>query len=152
MLTATLQTQRDLLLHTCGGLTGEQLATRSVEPSSLSLLGLIRHLTEVERSWFRTRFADEDLPPVYFSEDRPDADFDDGTAESAPEDLARYLDEVEQAQAVIDAHDLDDAFYSRSRGVELTLRWVLLHIIAEYAAHNGHADLLRERIDGTTKR
>lgn len=152
MLINTLEKQRALLLHKCEGLTGEQLATQAAEPSTLSLLGLLRHLTDVERSWFRTRLVGEDLVPVYFTEDRPNRDFDDGTPEGAEDDFGRYLEEVELVRAVIDSHDLDDSFYSARRHTELTLRWIVLHMIAEYAQHNGHADLLRERIDGTTDR
>jgi hypothetical protein len=148
-LVGQLDHHRATLLIKCAGLTGEQLALQSVEPSGLSLLGLVRHLTDVERVWFRNRFAGEDVTDIYFAEGNPDSDFNDLDPDRAQDDWARHCAEVDLARAAIEGRGLEETFVSSTRGV-LSLRWVLLHMIAEYARHNGHADLLRERIDGAT--
>jgi hypothetical protein len=148
MLARYLAYQRSILLRRCAGLTGDQLATRAVPPSSLSLLGLLRHLAKVERRWFRERFASAHLDPLYDPALGPDADFDDLDPARAPTDYARLLDECRRADAVAASAALDDTF--QLDGEECSLRFVYLHLIGEYARHNGHADLLRERIDGVT--
>ena len=147
-----LDYHRQTLLRKCAGLTADQLRARAVPPSSLSLLGLVRHMAEVERSWFRRRVAAQDAPRIYSDDTRPDADFDDVDAADPPADLATYSAEVEAARAAVAGRSLDDTLVGRRKGSELTLdlRWVYLHMIEEYARHNGHADLLRERIDGRT--
>ncbi|WP_410875576.1 DinB family protein [Nocardia sp. A7] len=150
MLQSWLDFHRQTLLGKCGGLDGEQLATHSVEPSSLSLLGLVRHLTEVERGWFRVSAAGEDIEPVYGTEDEPDADFDDLAALPAEEVFAAFHAEVDACDATVAGLSLDHVFHVPWRSDDYTLRWVYLHMIEEYARHNGHADLLRERIDGVT--
>jgi uncharacterized damage-inducible protein DinB len=148
MLEGWLNYHRQTLLQKCAGLTAEQLKQRSVEPSSLSLLGLVRHMSEVERAWFRRGVAGEDLTPIYFTADNPDGEFDD-VADADPEaDFALFRTEVELADKVAQGRSLDETF-SR-RGKDICLRWVYIHMIEEYARHNGHADLLRERIDGVT--
>jgi hypothetical protein len=134
------------LRHKCAGLTAEQLARRSTEPSGLSLLGLVRHMTEVERGWFRRGFAGQPADPPYCTADTPDADFGDATASSAELDLAAYLREVELVRAAVQGRSLDETLPA----ADTSLRWIYLHMIAEYARHNGHADLIRERIDGVT--
>ncbi|MGZ4626703.1 MAG: DinB family protein [Kineosporiaceae bacterium] len=147
-LEAWLDLHRATLLHKCAGLTPEQLATRSVPPSSLSLLGLVRHLTEVERSWFRRRLDRQAaLPYLYCSDGNPDGDFDDVDPARADEDRAAYEREIAAAREVAARYWLDDVGLTQ-RGEEVDLRWIYLHMIEEYARHNGHADLLRERIDG----
>ncbi len=143
-----LDYHRDTLLTKCAGLTGEQLATRSVPPSGLSLLGLVRHLAECERSWFRVRIDGQQLEDLFCSDESPDGDFDDGVAANAEADLAIFREEVALAREAVAGHDLD-ATYVRPKGT-LDVRWTYLHMIEEYARHNGHADLLRERIDGVT--
>ncbi|HWB65573.1 MAG TPA: DinB family protein [Mycobacteriales bacterium] len=145
-----LEYHRGTLLTKCAGLSGEQLATHSVEPSSLSLLGLVRHMTEVERSWFRRRFAGEPVEPMYYTEANPDADFDDLDAASAEADFAAYRAELDAVRQVASDRSLDETFVHPRTGSTLDLRWIYLHMIEEYARHNGHADLLRERIDGRT--
>ena len=151
MLDAWLDFHRATLLMKCEGLDAEQLTTRAVPPSSLSLLGLVRHMTEVERSWFRRVLLDEDAGPVYYSADNPDADFDDVGAADATADMARFQDEVERCRRITSEHpDLDALARRRRRGHEVSLRWIYVHMIEEYARHNGHADFLRERIDGVT--
>ncbi len=149
MLEGWLTYHRQTLLHKCAGLTAEQLKRRSVEPSSLSLLGLVRHMAEVERGWFRSRFAGEDLPSIYCSEDNLDGDFDDVADADAEADLEVFRTEVALADDAARGHSLDETFLGR-RGALISLRWVYVHMIEEYARHNGHADFLRERIDGAT--
>lgn len=150
MLRAWLDRHRDTLLWKCAGLDAEQLRTRAVEPSTMSLLGLVRHMTEVERGWFRCAAAGQDLAYVYCSEDNPDGDFAD-VADADPEaTFAAYRAEIAQADAAVAALPLDHTFRHRRRADDYSLRWVYLHMIEEYARHNGHADLLRERIDGFT--
>ena len=89
-LEAWLEFHRATLLLKCAGLSAEQLATRSVPPSTLSLLGLVRHMTEVERSWFRRGLAGEDVPPLYYTDDNEDGDFDDTDPARADDDLAAF--------------------------------------------------------------
>jgi len=148
-----LDYHRTTLLAKCAGLTGAQLASRSVPPSTMSLLGLVRHLTDVERVWFRRRVAGEQIPAVYWSDESPDGDYDDLDPAGAEADFAAYAAEVDAAMAVLAAHDYDDTFsFLHGDGAEETIdvRSLVLHMIEEYARHNGHADLLRECIDGST--
>ena len=153
MLESWLDYHRATLLLRCEGLTDDQLRTRSVPPSSLSLLGLVRHLTEVERNWFRRVLAGEDVTAMYSSATNRDGDFDDvGTADVAG-DMARFRDEFARCRDVAaEHHDLDELGTGRRGGqaVSVSLRWIYVHMIEEYARHNGHADFLRERIDGVT--
>jgi uncharacterized damage-inducible protein DinB len=146
MLQAFLDWQRATLLYKCAGLTGEQLARRTVPPSSLSLLGLVRHMTRVERAWFRMRFAGEpvDYP---FGGDR-EAPFEQADASRAASDYARLTEEIKLADAAAANASLDDTF--SHDGEVMSLRLIYLHMIEEYARHLGHADLLREQIDGAT--
>ncbi|WP_066363620.1 DinB family protein [Herbidospora mongoliensis] len=146
-----LDYQRDTLAWKCEGLTGEQLRLRGVEPSSLSLLGLVRHMADVERAWFRIRLNGEDLPPIFFTDEHPDDDFD--ALDSAPveEVFATWRTEIETARKISAETDLGALMKKPNRAGELmSHRWILAHMLEEYARHNGHADLLRERIDGAT--
>lgn len=150
MLEGFLDYQRSSLLLKCAGLTAEQLAGRATPPSTISLLGLVRHLADVERTWFRTRFAGEPLPSLYSTPEYPDGAFDLADAGRAREDWQALLDEQAAARAAVAGMALDDTF-THPRFGTMALRWAFNHMIAEYAQHNGHADLLRERIDGTTR-
>ncbi len=150
MLAAWLDFHRQTLLIKCGGLTGEQLKTRAAPPSTLSLLGLVRHMTEVERGWFRRRVAGEDVGYAYSSEADPDGEFDHVDTADPELDYAAYLREIELARQAAAGHGLDETFYHSHRRAEMSVRWVHVHMIEEYARHNGHADLLRQRIDGAT--
>ena len=146
-----LDYHRRTLLHKCAGLTGEQLTARAVAPSSLSLLGLVRHMAEVERGWFRRRVGRQpDLPTLYCDDTHPDGDFDLTDAAGAEADFAAFLAECELADAEASGRSLDEIFPSPRDGTPMDLRWVYLHMIEEYARHNGHADILREQIDGVT--
>ncbi|GGL92434.1 hypothetical protein GCM10010129_40210 [Streptomyces fumigatiscleroticus] len=149
MLVAVLDAQRATLKLKCSGL-GPQLALRSVSPSSLSLLGLVRHLADVERRWFRAVLAGHDVELRFSSADAPEGDFDGAGPD--PEVVAAswtaWHAEVAFAEAfVAQAPHLDIEGHDPWRGT-VSLRWVLIHMIEEYARHNGHADLIRERIDG----
>jgi uncharacterized damage-inducible protein DinB len=148
-LTEFLRCQRLTLQLKCQGLDAEQLARRAVEPSTLSLLGLLRHLAEVERSWFRRRFAGQDVPKRYQTPEHPDGDFDGAVADEAvvAEAWQAWRDEVAFAERFTAATDLSFVG-TDSAGGQLSLRELLVHMVEEYARHNGHADLLRERIDG----
>ncbi|MCW2752857.1 MAG: hypothetical protein JWQ32_268 [Marmoricola sp.] len=141
--------QRQTLELKCSDLGPEQLARRSVPPSTMSLLGLVRHMADVEHSWFRRTLAGLDEPRIYRTDDEPDADFDGAVADQAVVDeaWARLREEQAFADAFIEgSEDLAKVTeYPRGR---VSLREVLVHIIEEYARHNGHADLLRECIDG----
>jgi hypothetical protein len=150
MLDAWLDYHRQTLLWKCAGLTADELARRSTEPSGLSLLGLVRHMAEVERGWFRHGFARERVGTLYCSDERPEGDFDDVDAAGAERDMAAFRQEVGLARAAVAGHSLDESFLQERRGSEVSLRWIYVHMIEEYARHNGHADLLRERIDGAT--
>ncbi|MEU0399353.1 DinB family protein [Streptomyces sp. NPDC006197] len=151
MLAGFLADQRATLALKCAGLEDE-LARRSVEPSTLSLLGLVRHMADVERHWFREVLAgEEDAGPLFSSPDSPDGDFDGASADPAA--VTEAWEAWRAAVAYSDrftaeAPHLDVSAQDGWRG-EVSLRWVLIHMIEEYARHNGHADLLRERIDGT---
>ncbi|TPQ23200.1 DinB family protein [Streptomyces sporangiiformans] len=148
-LVAYLSDYRLTLEMKCAGLDAEAMARRSVEPSNLSLLGLVRHLAETERSWFRRVMARQDVPRLYRTEADPNADFNGAVPD--PEVVAQawenWRTEVAFAeQFVEEAADLEVA--GDNGGEPIALREVLVHMIEEYARHMGHADFLRERIDG----
>jgi uncharacterized damage-inducible protein DinB len=148
ILEAFLEWQRHTLLNICAGLSAEQLAERPVPPSNLSLLGLVRHMAKVERAWMRERIAGETLEPMYDPALGKDADFNDLDPAMAEEDFARFDCECRLADAAVAGKSFDDTF--ELRGETYSVRLVYVHLTNEYARHNGHADLLRERIDGTT--
>jgi uncharacterized damage-inducible protein DinB len=153
MLRAWLEYHRDTLLMKCDGLSPEQLAERSVPPSTMTLLGLVRHMTEVERNWFLRIFAGETAPPLYYSDDDPDGDFDNVDPSRFDDEMAMFYETLErcrEAEAVALSLDENGAVERSGGRGPVSLRWIMIHMIEEYARHNGHADLLRERIDGTT--
>ncbi|MEU6977295.1 DinB family protein [Streptomyces sp. NPDC046371] len=148
-LTTMLDFQRDTLAMKCEGLTAEQLRDRAVGPSALSLLGLVRHAAEVERGWFRNVINGESSRSPWTpagSTDRADFDVDDADVDEA---FAVWREECRRARAIVDAADSLDVTGHIDEEA-FSLRYVLVHMIEEYARHNGHADLLRERIDGVT--
>jgi uncharacterized damage-inducible protein DinB len=149
MLDGFLDWHRATLLHKCAGLTGGQLARQGVPPSRLSLLGLVRHLAAVERTWFRRRFLGESLDELYWRPDKPDAAFEEVDPDRADTDMDTLISEWEACRQAVAGASLEATFTSERWG-EMSLRWIYLHMIGEYAHHNGHADLLRERIDGAT--
>ncbi|HEU4512923.1 MAG TPA: DinB family protein [Nocardioidaceae bacterium] len=150
-LEAFLDYHRATLLMKCEGLTDGQLRSRAVPPSSMSLLGLVRHLTDVERGWFRRVWLDEQAPPLYWTTEYHDHDFDDVDTADVQDAFRRYLEEVEVSRRITAEHTDLGATSARAReGGPVSLRWIYAHMVEEYARHNGHADLLRERLDGVT--
>jgi hypothetical protein len=138
LLDGWLDCYRLAAVRKCAGLTYDQLAARSCPPSTMSLAGLVRHLTEMERAYAQ-RLARPDLPLRYVTDESPDGDFEDATAEQVQADLVTFTEHWDRSREVMAALPLDDR-----------LRWHYLYLIKEYARHLGHADLLRERIDGAT--
>jgi uncharacterized damage-inducible protein DinB len=145
--------QRGTLELKCAGLSPEQLAQRSLDPSMLSLLGLIRHMAEVERNWFRRGLANwenrHEIAPLYKTPDNPDADFTGAVADKTVVDEAweTWRAEIAFTDAFVAESPLEVSIEPPGHQA-LSLRWVLVHLVEEYARHNGHADVLRERIDG----
>ncbi|MFG2094804.1 DinB family protein [Streptomyces sp. NPDC048612] len=152
MLESWLDFHRATLPLRCAGLEDRQLRLASAAPSTMTLLGLVRHLAEVERNWFQRVFAGQDVPPLYGEGGgftlAPDLGIDAA--------LADWRAEVARSRELIATASLDDSgtLSEREAGFlgdqRVSLRWILVHMIEEYARHNGHADLLRERIDGAT--
>lgn len=141
---------RATLAMKCAGVTEEQARTASVSPSALTLMGLVQHEAEVERNWFRRVLLGEDVPSIYGprSAEGHDGGFDptlDITFETA---CRTWQDEITAARANCSDRGLEDT--SPFMGGDVTLRWIYTHMIGEYARHCGHADLIRERIDGVT--
>jgi uncharacterized damage-inducible protein DinB len=150
MLEGWLEFHRQTLVMKCAGLTGKQLKTAAAPPSSLTLLGLVRHMAEVERWWFRRMAVGDPIGDLYCSEESEDGDFDDIEDADPAADFATFEAECAAARAAVADRSLDDTFRNPRREADMSVRWVYLHMIEEYARHNGHADLLRERIDGAT--
>lgn len=150
MLEAWLEWHRATLEKKCDGLTSEQLRERSVEPSPLTLVGLIRHMAEVERSWFQRVLGANDAPMLYAEPDNRNAAIDSVENADADADIAIWRDQCTEARRVMDGIDSLDFTGTRRNGEVVSARWVLVHMVEEYARHNGHADFLRERIDGKT--
>ncbi|MEV0601803.1 DinB family protein [Streptomyces sp. NPDC050315] len=143
-----LDFHRATLAMKCEGLTDEELRRQSMPPSTLSLLGLVRHLAEVERTWFRDVINAEDVPLIWSDEGDRQVAYD-ATGATRSEAFAAWEAEVAHARRIeAAAPSLDVTGHSRLWG-EVSLRLVMLHVIHEYARHNGHADFLREGIDGT---
>ncbi|MFC5721019.1 DinB family protein [Streptomyces gamaensis] len=154
MLEGWLDFHRATLALKCSGLDDAQARTAAAEPSRITLLGLVRHMEGVEHHWFQGVFAGHEEPLRY----GPEADFgfaldpDQGLDEA----LAAWRAEVERSREAIAGRSLDDSGHLAEQNAaflgseEVSLRWILIHLTEEYARHNGHADLLRERIDGTT--
>ncbi|MGW4732832.1 DinB family protein [Streptomyces shenzhenensis] len=146
-LTSFLDYQRATLAMKCQGLTGEQLKRKAIPTSGLTLLGLVRHAASVERSWFRFALNAEDVRPLWPGKvDGTSAEFHVEDAD-VDEAFGVWREECVRARAVASSFaSLDDTV--TCGGVTISLRYVLTHMIEEYARHNGHADLLREAIDG----
>ena len=149
MLEAWLDFHRITLERKCHGLSPAQLRRRAVPPSALSLLGLVRHMADVERNWFRRALAHEEAPPHYRSDHAPTGAFDHVDTADVEEAFATWRAECTHARTVVASFsDLDALGLDAARPGRPSVRWVLVHMIEEYARHNGHADLLREVIDG----
>jgi len=150
-LEAWLDFYRSTLALKCEGLDDEQLRTAAVAPSPLTLLGLVQHMAEVERNWFRRVLVGEHAPPIYDPGADPaghDGGFEVSDQASYRTAKAIWQDEIARARANCAARGLDDT--SPYMGAQVSLRWIYTHMIGEYARHSGHADLIRERVDGAT--
>jgi hypothetical protein len=146
LLDGWLDYYRASLLAKCDGLSGEQLVARSCEPSSMSLLGLVRHMTEMERVYGH-RLADWSIGLLYCTDENQEGDFDAATAGGSEADLKTFRQHCVRTRQIMVSHQLGDTFGKTNSH---TLRWFYQYLIKEYARHLGHADLLRERIDGAT--
>jgi uncharacterized damage-inducible protein DinB len=144
-----LDFHRTTLAQKCEGLDDEQAALASVPPSGLTLTGLVQHMAEVERNWFRRVLAGEQAPPIYDPQadpDGPDGGFKLAEGAALGDALGVWRAEIARARELCGARPLTDT--GRFMGQDVSLRWIYVHMIEEYARHNGHADLIRERIDG----
>ncbi|WP_327113864.1 DinB family protein [Streptomyces sp. NBC_01341] len=149
MLEGWLQWHRETLMAKCAGLEAAQLARTTVKPSTLTLLGLVRHMAEVERWWFRRSLAGEALGDVFTGPEDGNEGLDGVGVADAAQAFECFRTELRLCDAAAAGRGLDETFVS-PRGVSLSLRWVYVLLIQEYARHNGHADFLRERTDGAT--
>ncbi|MDH6119142.1 DinB family protein [Kitasatospora sp. GAS204B] len=150
MLAAWLDFHRKTLAVKTAGLTEEQLKRRSVPPSTLSLLGLVRHLAEVESYWYQVILLGGEDTAVYGTAEDPDFDFNGADQADPAEAFATWRRQIELAEQAVCGLPLETVGKRRRGGEEVTLRWIQVHLIEEYARHNGHADLLRECVDGVT--
>jgi uncharacterized damage-inducible protein DinB len=149
MLRAFLDYQRETLAMKCDGLSDDELRRRASRPSALTLLGLVRHMAEVERTWFRRVIGAEDIPLVWSDQGDYQVAYDTTGASSA-EAFAAWQAEIEHSRRIEQAaSSLDVTGYQARWDEDVSLRLVMLHVVLEYARHNGHADLLREAIDGS---
>lgn len=149
ILEGWLDFYRVTLALKCEGLDEDQLRVSSVPPSGLTLRGLVQHAAEVERNWFRRVLHGEDAPPIFGPRDHPeghDGGFDLSAQSSYGAASAIWQEEIRCARANCAARELDET--SPFMDGVVSLRWIYTHMIAEYARHSGHADLIRERIDG----
>ncbi len=145
-----LELYRDTVPMKVAGLSADQLCARPVAPSTLSLIGLVRHLRFVEQYWF-AKIATDLSEPLHYTENDFNGDLNEGSPETVWDDLQGYADEVARARQLAAAiTDLDAPLPGKRHGKQVNLRWVYLHMIEEYARHLGHVDLLRERLDGAT--
>ena len=149
MLSAWLDLQRATLEMKCDGLSDEQLREQAIPPSSLSLLGLVRHMAEVERNWFRPVLGGEEMATIWAPDMDREAAFRDVATADVAEAFRLWRAECDHARALVAKAPSFDVRGFRSSGY-VSLRWVMTHMIEEYARHNGHADLIRERLDGST--
>ncbi|MDR7086082.1 putative damage-inducible protein DinB [Aeromicrobium panaciterrae] len=150
ILETFLQWERATLLNICAGLTGEQLALQPVPPSNLSLLGLVRHMAKVERTWFRIRAGATGIEPLYDLSLGKDYDFEHLVPEDAPAAFEQIQEEWRLGDEAVADLSFDHSF--KNHGEDMSLRMTYVHMIGEYARHNGHADILRQAIDGVTGR
>jgi len=153
LLHAFLDWHRVVLIRKAEGIS-EAGARIRLPPSDLTLLGLVRHMAEVERDWFRRRFTAQDAPPLYYSDDDEDCDFHPSDTDTMTDALAALRAEIAYAQNATAGVPMDTLAAAvpptqRIAGWQPSLRWILIHMIEEYARHCGHADLLRQAADGS---
>jgi uncharacterized damage-inducible protein DinB len=150
LLEGYLGWQRSTLLAVCDGLRADQLVQRPLPSSRLSLLGLVRHLTKVERTWLRIRAAGEDVQPVFDPALGKDHDFEHLVAADAAGAVERLQQEWGAGDRAVAGMGFDEVY--DVGGESWSLRMTYVHLVGEYARHNGHADLLREALDGVRGR
>jgi uncharacterized damage-inducible protein DinB len=148
-LLAFLEWERATLARKCDGLSPDQMRQASAPPSNLTLLGLVRHMADVERGWFRRTLAGEDIQDRYSSDADVDGDFDNVDTGDVDEAFASWREECGLADEIMSRRALEATGRQRT-GREVSMRWILNHMIEEYSRHNGHADLIRQAIDGAT--
>jgi hypothetical protein len=146
LLDGWLDYYRATLLAKCEGLTGDELVARSCQPSPMSLIGLVRHMTEMERVYGHS-LAEWGIGWLYCTDENEEGDFEAVTAAGTTADLETFRAHCARTREIMATHQLADTFGPRQ---SYTLRWFYLYLIKEYARHLGHADLLRECIDGAT--
>ncbi|WP_199034046.1 DinB family protein [Glycomyces salinus] len=144
-----LDFHRETLRLKCAGLSADQLRLASVPPSNMSLLGLVRHLTDVENWWFRELLLGDTDFDQYHRDEEPDRAFEAVSDADPAAVLELHRTAITACKEAAASRNLDDTF-EHPQGGPSTLRWVYVHMIEEYSRHNGHADLIRERIDGAT--
>jgi len=149
-LTAYLDYYRATVEMKCRGVTAQQARARSVPPSTMSLHGLVRHLASVERWWFQQNFERREVPFLFFTADTPNLDFEPPKDADFAADLETWRAECAVAREIVAKHDLDDTARPLDWDEDVDLRWLLLRMLAGYAQHCGHIDLIREGIDGRT--
>jgi hypothetical protein len=151
-LTAFLDYQRAVLARKAFGLTDDQVRTATCPPSDLTILGLIRHMADVERNWAQRSMNGGDAGPIYYGAAHPygdeDGDFHPPPEATIADALHAYWREIAAGDVIYARFDLDDV--ERRERATYSLRWILIHLIEEYARHCGHADLIRQAIDGST--
>jgi len=153
MLIAFLDYYRDSLILKSEGLTDEQARTCAVPPSDLNITGLIRHMAEVERHWFQRWFIENGAEPIFYSDEDGDGDIHTGPNDTLADAIEAWEKEVQRAREITAEAHPDDvakrvATDPSRAGFQPSMRWILIHMIEEYARHCGHADLVRECIDG----
>jgi len=148
LLVGFLEFYRSVFARKAEGIDDEAARTATCPPSILTITGLVRHMCEVERGRFRRGIGHESVPPIYYSDEDPDGDLHVGPDDTIADALATWWGEVDRARAILGDADLETVI---ERGdEEISVRWIVLHMIEEYARHCGHLDLLREAIDGQT--
>jgi len=149
VLTGFLEYHRRTFELKCTGVAPARLSERGQPPSTMSLHGLVRHLAAAERWWFQIQFAGLDVPMLYYTDENPGLDFD-GLDGDVAADLEVWRTECAASRRIVAAAGLEDTGTTRATGEPFSLRWLLADLATEYARHCGHADLLREAIDGAT--
>ncbi|CAN5626290.1 DinB family protein [soil metagenome] len=151
-LLAFLDYYRTVFVRKAEGFTDDEARRATCPPSEMTVMGLVRHMAEVERGWFRRSVAAEDAPAIYYSDapgGDPDGDFHPGPDDTLEDALAVWHDEVDRARTILADVSLDQTFAHRRLGAP-KVRWVIVHMVEEYARHVGHLDLLTEALDGRT--
>lgn len=152
VLAGFLDFHRATLALKCQGLADWQLRARAAEPSGLSLLGLVRHATDIELAWFERGLGGRDTPYHYWDPAQPDddTDFDEVDNADVEATMALWQAQIAISREISASLPLDTIVDTRDSKITVSHRWIVLHMLEEYSRHNGHADLLRERLDGST--